>query len=85
MLLEIFPTFRRVLEALRIEWRNSTPCFASVPERRNENINLSKYFIECVLYPQPVGFTVTLCATYICYDMYIILNKTVVGSKTESF
>ena len=28
----------RFLEALRVEWQNSTP------ERRSENINLSKYF-----------------------------------------
>ena len=27
-------------------WRNSTPRFASTPERRNENINLHKYFIS---------------------------------------
>ena len=37
-----FFTFRRVLEALRVEWRNSTPHFTSTPERRNVN----KYFIS---------------------------------------
>ena len=35
-----FPTFCRILEALRVEWQNSTPRFASrqlvlTPERRN--------------------------------------------------
>ena len=34
-----------VLEALRVEWRNSTPRFASTSERRNGNININKYFI----------------------------------------
>ena len=37
-----FPTFRRILELLRDEVRNSTPCFASLPERGNENV---KYYI----------------------------------------
>ena len=35
--------FRRVLDALRVEWRNSTPRFASTPERRNDNLNVNKY------------------------------------------
>ena len=39
-------TFRWVLEALRVEWRISTPLFASTPEWRNENINVNKYFIS---------------------------------------
>ena len=34
--------FRRILEALCVEWRNSTPCFAALIERGNENI---EYFI----------------------------------------
>ena len=29
---------------MRVEWRNSTPRFASTPERTNENINVNKYF-----------------------------------------
>ena len=36
-----------------------TPRFASTPERRNRNINLSKYFKWG---SNPVDFTVTLCA-----------------------
>ena len=28
----------------RVEWRNSTSHFALTPERRNENINVGKYF-----------------------------------------
>ena len=36
-------TFRQSLEAMRFKWQNSTPRFASTPERRNENI---KYFIS---------------------------------------
>ena len=35
-----------VLEALRVEWQNSTPRLTSTPERRNGNINLNKYFIS---------------------------------------
>ena len=35
-----------VLGPLRVEWRNPTQLFASTPERRNENINLNKYFIS---------------------------------------
>ena len=35
-----------ILEALRVEWQNSTPRLISTPERRNENINLSKYLIS---------------------------------------
>ena len=30
--------------SLRVEWRNSTPRFASTPERTNKNINVNKYF-----------------------------------------
>ena len=37
-----FPIFSRILEAL-LEWRNSTPRFASTP---NGNINLNKYLIS---------------------------------------
>ena len=36
----------RFLEALRVEWQNSTPRLTSTPEQRNRNINLSKYFIS---------------------------------------
>ena len=39
-------TFCRILEALRVEWQNSTPRLTSTPERRNGNIKLSKYFIS---------------------------------------
>ena len=38
-----FPTFHRILEALRVEWRNSTPLYAST---RNRNKNFNKYFIS---------------------------------------
>ena len=38
-----FSTFRRILEALSVDWRNSTPSFASLQELENENI---KYFIS---------------------------------------
>ena len=41
-----FLTFRRILEALRIEWRNSTPSFAWTPWRRNGNMNFNKYLIS---------------------------------------
>ena len=34
----------RVLEALRVEWWNLMPRFASTPERKNGNINVNKYF-----------------------------------------
>ena len=37
------PNFRRFLEALRVEWRNPTPRYTSLSERKNENI---KYFIS---------------------------------------
>ena len=36
-------TSRRILVVLFVEWRNSTPRFASTPERRHENV---KYFIS---------------------------------------
>ena len=29
-----------------VEWWNSTPRFASTPERRNGNMNLNKYLIS---------------------------------------
>ena len=32
----MFPAFRQILEALRVEWRNSMLRFVSVPEQRNE-------------------------------------------------
>ena len=38
----IFLTFLRIPEALRVEWRNSTPRFVSLLGRGDENI---KYFI----------------------------------------
>ena len=34
--------FHGILKALRVEWQDSTPSFAALPERRNENI---KYII----------------------------------------
>ena len=39
-------TRQGIPEALRVEWQNLTPRFASTPERRNGNINLNKYFIS---------------------------------------
>ena len=39
----LFPVFRRILKALRVEWRNSMLRFVSTPEGRNENI---KYIIS---------------------------------------
>ena len=41
-----FPTFCRIMEAMRVKRQNSTPRFALTTERRNGNINLSKYFIS---------------------------------------
>ena len=38
----LFPNFHRILEALRAEWRNTTPRFISLPEQENEYI---KYVI----------------------------------------
>ena len=40
------PTFCRILEALRVDWQNSTSRCTSVPERKNGNIDLNKYFIS---------------------------------------
>ena len=34
----------QILEALHVDWRNSTPCFASRPQRSHENINVNEYF-----------------------------------------
>ena len=31
-----YPLYTELLEILQIEWRNSTPAFAWMPERRNE-------------------------------------------------
>ena len=42
-------TLRGVL-AWRVEWRNLTPLFASIPERRNWNINFNKYFFSSSWY-----------------------------------
>ena len=38
-----FSIFRQILKKLRVEWRCLTPRFASTPERRNENINLTTF------------------------------------------
>ena len=35
------PTFRRVLQALRVEWRNSTPRFAIASKLTNNNLNIN--------------------------------------------
>ena len=37
-------TFRRILETLLVEWRNSTPCFASFPEGKYENTEYNYIF-----------------------------------------
>ena len=54
-----------------VEWRNSTPRFASTPERRNGNINLNKIFLEWGSNPQPAASAVTLrpCATTSLLDI----------------
>ena len=39
-----FPIFRRNLEALRVDWLNSTSRFTATLERNNENLNLNEYF-----------------------------------------
>ena len=58
-----FFTLCRILEVLCVEWQNSTPRFPWTLERKNGNINLNKYYLlECGSNPQPVGFTVKLCA-----------------------
>ena len=49
------PTFCQIQEALRVEWRNSAPRYASVAERKNENI---KYWIS------RVGIELTTCHVY---------------------
>ena len=41
-----FPLSAEILEALRVEWRNSTLRFISIPEPGNENIHLNKYFMS---------------------------------------
>ena len=38
-----FPILHQILEALRVEWRNSTSRYVLTPERTNENI---KYLIS---------------------------------------
>ena len=38
-----FPTFRRILEALRVEWRNSTTCFClATKEMKISNISFPR-------------------------------------------
>ena len=49
------PTFRRILETLRVKWRNSKLRF-TLPERGNKNI---QHFLELESNPQLVAFTVT--------------------------
>ena len=39
-----------ILEALRVEWRNSKPQFVSLPERGNENISFPLMEIEPTTY-----------------------------------
>ena len=49
--------------ALRVEWQNSNPQFASTPEQGHKNF---KYVLEWESNSQPVAFTDTrlcLCAT----------------------
>ena len=55
-------TFRFSLAAeLCVRWRNSTPRLVSTLERRNENINLNKYFIYLEWGSNPqVVFTVKI-------------------------
>ena len=49
------PNSGGMFACLRVEWQSSMPRLTSTPERRNENINLSKYFnlLECGSNPQP--------------------------------
>ena len=56
--------FRRVLEALHVKWRNSTPrfCLDTRGKKWKYKSKLFFYIIEWGSNPQPVDFTVTLCA-----------------------
>ena len=52
------------MEALRVEWQNSTPRFTSTPERRNENIKKIFHLLDVGgdrTHNQSI-FPVTLCA-----------------------
>ena len=40
------PTFRWILEALRVEWRNSTSRFDSTPRKTNDDINYNIYLFS---------------------------------------
>ena len=72
------PTFCRILEALRVEWRNSTMLFDLTREWRNRNINLNKYsMLRMGIEPTTSRvyrlewmwkmFTITLCVTCLKY------------------
>ena len=75
-----------VLKALRVWWRNSTPRFAWLPERRNVNIHLNKYFISSSgdrAHNQSIFeilYTYTLCAppprlaSMSIYGLYTIIQ-----------
>ena len=75
------------LEALRIEWRNSTPRFGSTQEGRNEIINVYKYWLFSSGEPTTSRFcrhTLCLCATT-SLDIPITSIKMFIAASSFAF
>ena len=53
-----FSNFRRVVEAVRVEWRKLTPLFPSLPHRENGNI---KYYLPSIGWLRGVTVKPTGC------------------------
>ena len=71
-----FHTFCRILEVLLVEWRNSTPYFASLPERGNLNIKYINILalvapVDWDFNPQPVAFTVARLCPCAMTDLFL--------------
>ena len=79
MLRHSVPTFRQVLEALRVEWWESTPRCASTPELRNENPTTSRFYSQalcpCAMTGLlfPLAYIILVVQKILMYDKFLLL------------
>ena len=73
-----FPFFPPIQETFHLEWRNSTPRFASTPERRNKNVNSYIFCNYFASYPRTflrptISWLNHKCGVYSC-EFSVVLN-----------
>ena len=58
------PTFRRILEALGVEWQNPTPPHHTCHCHQSKDIIYLFYFLWCESNPEPDAFTAACLCPY---------------------